>query len=102
MRGEAAVNIIAWHFLVRTNCSLATSADIAVAARNNRRNNNCPVGVVEGVGTSIDDTTANLVPKRQRQLMFGANAIVIIAEIGVTHPTASNFNQNFVGLQGTN
>src|SRR5512135_3940688 len=92
MRGEAAMNVIARHFLVRADRPLAAPARIAVAARDDRGNNNCMVGVIESIRAGIDDMTADLVPERERQFMLGAHTIVIIAKIGVADAAASDFD----------
>ena len=92
MRREAALNIVARHFLVRADRPLAAAASIAVAARDDRRNNNCVVSVIESVRAGIDNMTADLVPERERQFVLGAYTIVIIAEIGVADAAASDFD----------
>ena len=101
MRGEAAMNIVARHLLVRADRRLAAQAGIALAARDDRRNNNRPVGVPKSIRAGVDDMATDLMPERERQFMLGAHAIVIIAKIGMADPAAGDFDQDFIGARGT-
>ena len=97
VRGEAALNIVARHLLVRADRRLAALAGVAVAARDHRRNDHRAVGVPERIRAGVDDVAADLVPERQRQFVLGAHAVVIIAEIGVADAAAGDFDQDFIG-----
>ena len=97
VRGKAALNIVARHLLVRADRRLASLAGVALTARDHRRNDNRAVGEPERIRASVDDMAANFMAKRQRQFMLGADAVVIIAKIGVANPAAGDFDQDFVG-----
>ena len=101
VRGKAALNIVARHLLVRADGRLAALAGVALTARDYRRNDNRAVGEPERIGAGIDDVAANLMAERQRQFVLGADAVVIVAEIGMADPAAGDFDQDFVWCQGT-
>ena len=92
MRREAALNVVARHFLVRADRALAAAASIAVAARDDRRNNNRVISIVESICAGIDNMTADLVPERKRQCMLGAYTIIILAKVRVADAAASDFD----------
>ena len=95
--GEAALNVVARHLLVRADRRLAALAGVALAARDHCGNDDRAVGEPECIGAGIDDVAADLMPERQRQFVLGAHAVVIVAKIGVADATAGDFDQHFVG-----
>src|SRR6185369_9553694 len=88
--GEAAVNIVARHLLMRADGGLAAQAGVAAAAGDNRRHNHRAVGVPEFVGAGLDDMAADLVAEAERQLVLGAHAVVVVAEVGVADAATSD------------
>ena len=94
------MNIVAGHFLVGADGRLAALAGIALAARNHRRNDDRAIGAPQSIRAGVDDVAADLVSERQRQLVLGADAVVIIAEIGVADPAAGDFDQDLIAGQG--
>ena len=97
MGGEAAMNIVARHLLVRADRRLAAEASIASAARDHRRNNDRPVGVPKSIRAGVDDMAADLMPERQRQLMLGAHTVIVVAKVGMADPAAGDFDHDFIG-----
>ena len=60
------------------------------------RHNDRTVDPPQGVCSGLDDVPADLVPKGERQIMLGSNAVVIIPQVGVANPTPGNFHDHFV------
>ena len=96
MGGKAAMDVIAGHLLVRADGRLAAPACVAMTARDHRRHDDRPVDPPHSVRPGIDDMAADLMPERQRQLMLGAHAIVVVAKIGVADAAACDFDEDFV------
>src|SRR5215472_17678454 len=92
MSRKAAVNIVARHFLVRTNCGLAAAASIALAAGYDRGHDDRATDPLFYVCAAIDHTPADLVTKRERQIVLGADAVVVIAEVGMADAAAGNLD----------
>src|SRR6516225_5065630 len=96
MRGKTTMDIVARHFLVGTDRSFAAPTRIAMPARDHGRHDDRTVDPPHGVGAGINDVAADLVSERQWQLMVGAHAIVIVAEIGMADAAARDLNEDFV------
>ena len=97
--GEAAVNVVARHFLVRADGRLAAQAGVAAAARDDGGDDHRAVGVPKHVRAGFDDVTADFVAEAERQLVLGAHAVVVVAEVGVADAAAGDFDQHFVGAR---
>jgi len=97
---EAAMNIVAGHFLVWADRRLTAEAGITSTARDHRRNNNRMVDVPKFIFAGVDDVATDLMPERQRQFMFGTHTIVIVAEVSVANSTPGDFDHDLIGARG--
>ena len=97
MGGEAAVDVVARHFLVRADRCLAAQASVAVAARDDCRDDDGSVRIPKFVRAGFDDVATDLMPERQRQFMLGAHAVVVVAKIGMADPAPGDFDYDLVG-----
>ena len=49
------------------------------------------------ITAAIDHTSADLVTKRERQIVLGADTVIVIAEVGVADAAAGDLDDDFVG-----
>src|SRR5262245_49231200 len=96
MGGEATVDVVARHLLVRTNGRLGAATRIAAAARDHRRDDDRSVGPINRVAAGLHYAAADFMAERQGQRVVGANAIVVVAEIRMTDAAAGDLDQHLV------
>ncbi len=95
MRGEAAMDIVSRHLLAAADVRQAALAQIAVPARQHRRNDD---GFSKPVFRALargGDASRDFVPERERQRMVRAHAVEKKAEVGVANAASRNRDHHF-------
>jgi hypothetical protein len=95
--GEAALDVISRHLLLRADRAQATPAQIAFTARQHGRHDDRLVEPVLRAGAGGRDGAADLVAECERQGVFGAHAIVEVAQVGVANTAAGDRNDHLAG-----
>jgi hypothetical protein len=99
--GEAAVDVIAWHFLLAANRAAPFSTKITFAAGQHGRNDDRLANQRLKIQTRVFDDAADFVAERERRRFDRPNSFVEESQIGVTDATTGDTNQYFILGKGT-
>ncbi len=94
MGGEPALDVIAGHLLAAADRGAAALARAALAAGNDRRNDDLPADPRGCAVAGRHHRAADLVPERERQRLVGAHAVVEVAEVGVADAAAGHRDEH--------
>jgi hypothetical protein len=100
VRGEAALDVVAGHFLRAADGGEAAAAQVAFAAGQHRRDNHGLAQPALGALARTDDAAADFVTERQRQRLVGAHAVVQVPEVGVAHSATRDGDDHLPCLGG--
>ena len=99
VRGEAALDVVARHFLLAADCAEPALAKVALATRQHGGHDCGLAFPALGTRTCVDHTAADFVSQRQRQGVVGPNAVVEITEVGVTDAATGDVDDDFAGAR---
>ncbi len=81
--GEAALDVVARHLLMTADGAAAAPAEIALAAGQHRRHDDALAAPGFGASARRDHPAAHLMTEREGQRVVEADAVIVVAEIGV-------------------
>ena len=99
MSGETAMHVTAREDLFRTNCAPARLARLASLTRNHGRNDHLAAYPRFGPLTRLHHTTADFVTEGQRERVTRRHAVVVEAQVRVTHATSGDLDEYFTCLR---
>ncbi len=94
VRGKAAVHVASEKYLVGTDRTVTVATRGACSARDHGRHDDATPRPFGGAGTGFDHDAADFVAERQREGVARGNAVVEIAEVGVTDAATGDFDEH--------